>query len=595
MSYNYENDPHKIDGNVDLNTISTQSSKMEGIINLLEEIDVNLKASTKTATFSPPTKTKTKSPKPLFTKIAAQTLSADPSLTLQFNTKIVLKSTILHRAIELKFPSKTLHSHSEVNRPVPGVASVTGTGSGNPMECFELINPSSLVPQPPSQQNDNNSSEYANCAHFGDTVCLRLKGVPATRGANNTMIHSSHTNDRFLGVKMVSSQDVTVAGDGQSFDVLAPSWKVGFFRGLVGQGEKWIIRSGDDNAFPSPSPSSTALILSGSTIRLQSVSTGRFLTLSQSMLNPNGSLLDLTEFFSDIGLVDTTQLPQYSHSHSQDSNRGLNFDGEGDNDNDDYNDSSGLLDFDAGSSWEVVKANTPTTPRWNWDRPFLTGHGGECDENENEIENADPKANVKVKAKINPPPSLQKQENLLLNECLSAMMGFQGDFITSTTNSTNLTTKFSVNTTKFETETESESSLDSSLVYLCERILPICGKFVYCDRWCKLRYRYEFGSVSHALASAVNLLLKEYLIGVGQMESEMRQNKLSLQKLHLHVQPSLRTMTILVNFLQELKGAVGGEALNVLHNVIGRVGGERAASEASRERSEPATKKHWLL
>ncbi|CAN0288005.1 unnamed protein product, partial [Ectocarpus fasciculatus] len=123
------------------------------------------------------------------------------------------------------------------------------------------------------------------------------------------------------------------------------------------------------------------------------------------------------------------------------------------------------------------------------------------------------------------------------------------------------------------------------------RVLPLCNNYVRVNRFASERGQYEFGKVAHALAAGVQRLLREYLVLVAQLESQLLQvrahpeervkvSTLSLQRLWFYVQPSMRTMESLEALTVELRDSKGGEMLRRLRALGGTGGG---GDEASRQ------------
>ena len=110
--------------------------------------------------------------------------------------------------------------------------------------------------------------------------------------------------------------------------------------------------------------------------------------------------------------------------------------------------------------------------------------------------------------------------------------------------------------------------MDPSLKYLTERVLPLCDAFARVSTFLETHRRYEFGMVVHALVAAIQELAKEFTLLVAQLEHQMRQGLLTLQKLFFYVQPSLRTYEVrilrrdLLNYYtaRELYGELYGVA-----------------------------------
>ncbi|CBN79178.1 Similar to tubulin, gamma complex associated protein 2 [Ectocarpus siliculosus] len=178
------------------------------------------------------------------------------------------------------------------------------------------------------------------------------------------------------------------------------------------------------------------------------------------------------------------------------------------------------------------------------------------------------------------------QEQLLLDDLLYAMMGFAGSYIVvkgvggSGSGGQGEAAAPPASLYDLEFAVNVGDSIDQSLAYLAERVLPLCNNYVRVNRFASERAQYEFGKVAHALAAGVQRLLREYLVLVAQLESQLLQGKLSLQRLWFYVQPSMRTMESLEALTVELRDSKGGEMLRRLRALGGTGGG---GDEASRQ------------
>eukprot|EP00903_Cladosiphon_okamuranus_P016182 g14933.t1 len=170
------------------------------------------------------------------------------------------------------------------------------------------------------------------------------------------------------------------------------------------------------------------------------------------------------------------------------------------------------------------------------------------------------------------------QEELLLEDLLYALMGFAGSYIVVRDDHVD-EAPASLYELEFTVNVNGEA-IDQSLVYLAERVLPLCNNYVRVNRFASERGQYEFGKVAHALAAGMQRLLREYLVLVAQLENQLLQGKLSLQRLWFYVQPSMRTMEALEALTVELKDLRGGAILRRLR-IMGGAGG--GGDEASRQ------------
>ncbi|ORY34102.1 Spc98 family-domain-containing protein [Naematelia encephala] len=91
-----------------------------------------------------------------------------------------------------------------------------------------------------------------------------------------------------------------------------------------------------------------------------------------------------------------------------------------------------------------------------------------------------------------------------------------------------------------------DPSLDTSLLSLVERLLPLATYFTSVEAYMELRNAPEHGMVSHALGSGIRSMLKEYRVLVAQLESLFLQSStFTLQTLYFHLHPTLHTMSLL--------------------------------------------------
>lgn len=58
----------------------------------------------------------------------------------------------------------------------------------------------------------------------------------------------------------------------------------------------------------------------------------------------------------------------------------------------------------------------------------------------------------------------------------------------------------------------SQPSCDFSLLFLVNKMLPLCNNHDLVQEFINIHSQFEFGLVSHALCGAIKVLLKEYLL-----------------------------------------------------------------------------------
>lgn len=123
--------------------------------------------------------------------------------------------------------------------------------------------------------------------------------------------------------------------------------------------------------------------------------------------------------------------------------------------------------------------------------------------------------------------------------------------------------------TEFQVEPHlPQPSCDFSLLYLVNKILPLCSNHDSVQDFINIHVHFEFGLVSHALCDAIRALLKEYLLLVTQLDTEFLKSDLTLQKIWFYVQSSLRIMENLRRLTLESGNKKGGALLNVIYRLM---------------------------
>lgn len=167
--------------------------------------------------------------------------------------------------------------------------------------------------------------------------------------------------------------------------------------------------------------------------------------------------------------------------------------------------------------------------------------------------------------------SVVEQQRLILEDLLYLLEGVEGKYILAQP----LVDKFATK------EFTVDPSLDPSLTELVLRVLPLCSSYSAIVRFIEEKSAYEYGLVNHALAAAMRSLIKDYTLLVAQLEHEYRQGKLSLQKLWFYLQPTMKTLEILVSVVNSInKGkCVGDAVLTLLHEMTSGFAGDTKSQE----------------
>ncbi|KAG8222679.1 hypothetical protein J437_LFUL015876, partial [Ladona fulva] len=202
------------------------------------------------------------------------------------------------------------------------------------------------------------------------------------------------------------------------------------------------------------------------------------------------------------------------------------------------------------------RTKLPKVPNWWAERPFMT-----MDFVQDLSANLTPLAGI--------PPS--SQENYLLEDLLYCLSGITGNHIIP---------QAIIDPHGHVTFSISEG-IDLPLKELVNRVLPLASHYSMVARFVEVKSSFEYGVVNHALAAAMQGLLKDYLVFVAQLETEHRKGLLTLHKLWFYIQPTLRTMEILSVIADTINkaDARGGKVLSYLHEQTTSAMGEQSGQE----------------
>lgn len=143
------------------------------------------------------------------------------------------------------------------------------------------------------------------------------------------------------------------------------------------------------------------------------------------------------------------------------------------------------------------------------------------------------------------------QEALILEDLLFVLLGIEGQYITysSTYDPEDIAqrlrgARFSI-----------DSALDAPLRDLVDRVLPLATDYTAIYAFIETDSGLEFGTVNHALCSAIRDLLHDYELLVVQLEHQMASStSFSLQKLFVWIQDTARTLAMVRALTDEIVG-----------------------------------------
>ncbi|RVX08719.1 Gamma-tubulin complex component 2 [Vitis vinifera] len=182
-------------------------------------------------------------------------------------------------------------------------------------------------------------------------------------------------------------------------------------------------------------------------------------------------------------------------------------------------------------------SSCPSTPRWNVERPFLTGRFHQ------ETKSRHSEAKGFSMDSLNS-TGLEKaiacyhasvQELIVIDDLLSALVGIEGRYISIK--------RFRGK--EFDVTFQIDASMDLALQELAKRIFPLCESFLLINQFVESRSQFKTGLVNHAFAAALRAFLLDYQAMVAQLEHQFRLGRLSIQGLWFYCQPMMGSMLAL--------------------------------------------------
>ena len=477
--------------------------------------------------------------------------------------------------------SNTSAAQQTQSRYCTAAVVVDGTGRGAGEQVLTLRRAHDVAP----------SADDTSVVRYGDLISLQ----------------SPYARNRSLGVRKAKQQisDNDAAGRRD----IDGGGQIGFYRTVRGQAERWeVLPSRGDGSYVEVGPDIAALpsatggastaegdtlsrrrpVRSGDPIVLRNVQAGGLLSLG-------GHDIGLTSAGFAIGGKASLSVLTSSYQTTA---------GGGGSTKEDRT----LLDFlqhhdyvrpTPSETFRIVQASAPSCPAWLagssqpgieardaviGGRPFLDGtyllHPGRDDDLP-----GGPIQSVFATNSAHPPEKqpgdslakqpVQIQEQILLDEVLGSLMGLEGRYVKGKS----LSSGAKHGEQKEENESEIQSfqfslasysivggTIDASLRHMMNRILPLSSNFVFVNSFLQARLgRYEFGSVAHALAESMDVLIQEYLAFATHLEAlYMRPTGLTLSKLFVLVQPTIRTMEALRRVAEVAEHLKGGALLNAV-------------------------------
>lgn len=214
-------------------------------------------------------------------------------------------------------------------------------------------------------------------------------------------------------------------------------------------------------------------------------------------------------------------------------------------------------------------SSCPSTPRWNVERPFLTGRFHQ------ETKSRHSEAKGFSMDSLN--TGLEKaiacyhasvQELIVIDDLLSALVGIEGRYISIK--------RFRGK--EFDVTFQIDASMDLALQELAKRIFPLCESFLLINRFVESRSQFKTGLVNHAFAAALRAFLLDYQAMVAQLEHQFRLGRLSIQGLWFYCQPMMGSMLALSTVIHKASANnfMGSAVLNLLQSQAKAMAGDNA-------------------
>ncbi|KAL9165532.1 hypothetical protein ABFS82_06G176400 [Erythranthe guttata] len=227
---------------------------------------------------------------------------------------------------------------------------------------------------------------------------------------------------------------------------------------------------------------------------------------------------------------------------------------------------------------------SPSTPKWNVDRPFLTGRFHQ------EKKSASGVAESKGFSMDIFGPGVDKpigcyhaaiQELIVIDDLLSALVGIEGRYI-------------SIRRVHGKEEIitfQVDASMDLALQESAKRIFPLCESYLLITQFVESRSQFKSGLVNHAFASALRTLLLDYQAMVAQLEHQFRLRKLSVQGLWFYCQPMIGSMQALSIVIRKASSNnfIGSAVLNLLQSQAKAMAGDHVVRSLLEKMSQCAS------
>jgi len=309
--------------------------------------------------------------------------------------------------------------------------------------------------------------------------------------------------------------------------------KLGFWRNLIGLGERWIILKASLSGRLAEEPGSRGYYVRvGDTILLQANNSDNLLSLHEGADGKDARLVNKER--TGLGV----------------------------------------------EAWQVEIFGSQPLPTFA-NRPYLNGSFLLFQDNKAiDEDRIFPNSGSSSKATSYPPLNSFSQiiqQRILVREYVLVLSGVEGQYIRVAANEPTSGTALGLGMKLKDIRlTIDLDTADRSIANQIVQILPICESATLVRSFIKIYSRYESGTVAHALCSAMKTLMRELDLLISQLEHLINCNQLSLQKMVFLLHSTKITLKILENLVRRLKDKSGGRMLDILHSCALEQGDQKA-------------------
>ena len=214
-----------------------------------------------------------------------------------------------------------------------------------------------------------------------------------------------------------------------------------------------------------------------------------------------------------------------------------------------------------GFIWSIVYENTPYMPDWSRKREILANLFSKDDL----ISSINDQDEIKKLFQALP---MEAQEQMIIKDLLLCLIGIDGTYISKKCDKKGITL--------FDTFNYyiNDIIINSTFIAQISKILPLCKQYSITQHFINIHSRYEYGMVSHALASAMRHLLKQFTMIITQLEQLCLQGNLTLLRLYFYLTSSIIIMQKLEIISLKCIHLKGGTLLSELYNLYNTEGDE---------------------